>query len=80
DGEGKAIFKDPITDSGMKKSARGRIAVVDGDNDLELRDGDVGALWEITDSNVLAPVWADGKFLRHQSYDDVRATLGHTLL
>lgn len=32
DGEGREIYKDPITDNGMKKSARGFLKVVDGEN------------------------------------------------
>ncbi|MEV5068961.1 nicotinate phosphoribosyltransferase [Microbacterium sp. LMI12-1-1.1] len=74
DGVGHDIQKNPVTDSGLKKSATGRLAV--------LRDGHTGELvlrqqaspLEELNSE-LQPVWEDGEFLRYQSFADVRAVL-----
>lgn len=77
DGKGRDIFKNPVTDSGMKKSARGRLTVIKGERRGELRllDGSIGAAFESSQSNLLRPVWKDGAFIRYQSFADVRAVL-----
>lgn len=63
-GEGKEIYKDPITDSGMKKSAKGRIAVwEDVDGTLTLADGAEGRALEGTDRDLLKTIWEDGVFV-----------------
>lgn len=67
-GEGKAIFKDPKTDDGLKKSLKGRILVT--------RDAS-GRLYTIdnldgNDSGMLTTVWKDGKFIREWGFDEVR--------
>ncbi len=80
-GEEKAIFKDPKTDNGLKKSLKGRIVVVDGN--------DHGALVAIDDASpktrqwaldngddLLETVWKDGKFLKRLGFDEVRANAG----
>ncbi len=77
DGEGRDIFKDPITDNGTKKSARGRVAVVEREGHLVLLDGNDGALAENSPQDVIQTVWEDGEFVREQSYADVRATLSY---
>lgn len=73
--------KDPITDSGMKKSARGRLTVTLTDSeygeDYVLRDGAVGAELENTEVNHLEVVWEDGKFVKEYTFAEVRANLGH---
>lgn len=74
DGEGRAIFKDPKTDSGMKKSATGRLAVhydLDRDDYVLVEN----ATPEDEKHSLLRPVWEDGKFVRMQSFADVRETL-----
>ena len=80
-GEGREIFKDPITDNGLKKSARGRLAVVDvrgdGKVELALRDGEAGARLEGTDEDLFKTVWEDGEFTRYQSFEDVRSVLSY---
>lgn len=76
DWTGYDIAKDPITDNGMKKSAKGRLAVVkDERGELTLWDGGLGATLESNGVSLLAPVWQDGKFLEYQSFADVRAVL-----
>jgi len=80
-GEGKAIFKDPVTDNGTKKSAKGRLAVawglnaVTGENDYILVDGDAGAKLEGTDADMLKTVWEDGQFVKEYTFDEVRKNL-----
>lgn len=72
-GEEKNIFKNPKTDNGLKKSATGRLAVhhqMNGKLVLTQK-----ATPEQEASSVLQPVWENGKFLREQSFEDVRATL-----
>lgn len=73
----KAIFKDPITDSGLKKSARGRLVVLHNeDGELYLKDGLTKAEQEdYAQSNAIQPVWRDGEFLKTQSFADVREVL-----
>lgn len=72
-GEGKEIYKDPVTDNGTKKSARGRIAVVLGDEgELELRDGDEGAKLEGTPDDLLHTVWENGDFVETQNFAGIR--------
>ena len=76
-GEGREIFKDPKTDNGTKKSARGRVAVVDSPDGLILEDGLQGERLENTEANHLVPIWQDGSFVKKQSYADVRAMLSY---
>lgn len=77
DGEGKDIFKDPITDDGLKKSATGRLAVIptwgkDTYRLLEKVDG-----YEESVSS-LRPVWEDGKFIKQYTFAEVRTNLKHS--
>lgn len=72
-GRGRNIQKNPVTDSGLKRSATGRLAVTtDADGELVLIQG---ATPEQEAASHLQPVWEDGKFLRYQSFADVRSTL-----
>jgi nicotinamide phosphoribosyltransferase len=70
DGVGRDIQKDPVTDNGLKRSATGRLAVVPGYLRLIQQ-----ATPEQEAGSALQPVWEDGKFLRYQSFADVRAVL-----
>lgn len=73
DGVGRAIYKDPATDSNhIKRSARGLLRVDrDGDSfvahDLQS--------WEQEAGGELKPVFEDGKMLRHQTLDEIRLRL-----
>lgn len=71
-GEGINVFKDPVTDDGTKKSATGRLAVNREHGELVLEEQ--ARDWEEKIS-LLQPVWEDGKFLKHQSFDEVRKVL-----
>lgn len=69
----KPIFKDPVTDSGVKKSLKGRIAV--------LKTADTGAIYALDEieagsvddeRSMLQTVWEDGKFVKRYSFDQIR--------
>lgn len=77
DGVGYELQKDPVTDSGTKRSARGRLAVArDQDGELTLIQQ---ATPEQEAASLLQPVWADGEFVQHQSFAEVRAVLAEAL-
>lgn len=70
DGEGREIYKDPITDDGTKKSAKGLIQIV--------KDGDTYAMndqvsWDEEQKGELVEVFRDGKLLVDQSLSEIRA-------
>jgi len=77
-GEGVDIFKGPITDSGLKKSAVGRLAVLlDDKGDLSLVDRASAADEE---DSLLRPVWRDGRFIVRQTLEDVRKTAANAVI
>lgn len=69
--QGFEIFKDPKTDSGLKKSAKGLLKVIQGENGLELVDQ---ISWEelTQDDNLLTVVFKDGKFLKETTMAEIR--------
>lgn len=76
-GTPRALFKDPKTDDGTKKSAKGRVAVVKEEGKLVLLDG-----WNYKDTvdrlcpkNRLKTVWEDGKFLQETTFDQIKGVL-----
>jgi nicotinamide phosphoribosyltransferase len=77
DGVGRDIQKSPITDNGLKKSATGRLAVERSPFSGDLVLVQQAEPWEEKLSE-LQPVWEDGKFLRYQSFADVRAVLAES--
>jgi len=68
-GEGREIFKDPITDDGTKKSAKGLMK-------LELENGKYKLIdqvnWETEQTGELVEVFRDGKLLVDQSLSEIR--------
>lgn len=85
EGVEKAIFKDPKTDNGLKKSLKGRIVVARGKN------GELVALDEINpddfdwlsnsragepEGNQLVTVYKNGRFVKELSFDEVRNNTG----
>lgn len=74
-GQARDLYKSPVTDSGEKRSARGRLAVVRADHGLGPLTLIENAPREVEDASLLRPVWRDGKTLRHQSLADVRREL-----
>ena len=69
--QGFEIFKDPKTDSGLKKSAKGLLKVIQGESGLELVDQ---ISWEELrmEDNLLTPVFVNGKFLRETTMAEIR--------
>ncbi len=73
DGKGYDLQKDPVTDSGTKKSAKGRLAVIkNAEGELELIQQ---ATPEQEAASELKVVWRDGEFIRKQTFPEVRAVL-----
>lgn len=71
DGAGHGIFKTPITDNGVKNSAKGRLAVTcDSTGKLVLLEE---ATADEEAASLLRPVWRDGKFIVSESFDVIRA-------
>ncbi|MCD0464619.1 nicotinate phosphoribosyltransferase [Flavobacterium sp. ENC] len=69
-GEGRAIFKDPITDDGTKKSAKGLMKIDLVDGVYHLTDN---VSWEEEQKGELKEVFRDGKLLVDQSLSDIRS-------
>jgi nicotinamide phosphoribosyltransferase len=72
DGTPKEIFKDPKTDDGTKKSAKGLLAVFKQGEDYVLKDrctSDEETLGELT------PIFQDGVLLRETSLSEIRSRL-----
>lgn len=70
-GEGRAIFKEPKTDDGTKRSARGLLRVDrDAEGELVLKDN---CTWEEAKGGLLEPVFRDGQFLKEWTLAEVRA-------
>jgi nicotinamide phosphoribosyltransferase len=68
-GEGRAIFKDPITDDGTKKSAKGLMKIELIDGKYILRDQ---VSWKEEQTGELKEVFRDGKLLINQSLAEIR--------
>jgi nicotinamide phosphoribosyltransferase len=72
DGVEKPIFKNPKTDNGLKKSLRGRIAVLKNTETGDYYAVDEASDWALQKSE-LKTVWKDGVFYKMFGFDDVRA-------
>lgn len=68
---GFEIFKDPVTDTGMKKSARGLLRVLKEGDTVILHDQ---CTWDDVDStdNQLKLVFRNGKFLNYVTLGEIR--------
>lgn len=74
----RAIFKDPITDTGGKKSARGWLTVLKNkEGELELFEHSTRTVQ--SPSDMLQPVFKDGKLLRTESLGTIRNRLQQQL-
>lgn len=73
--ERREIFKDPVTDDGTKKSARGLLCVVKEDGEYKLLDR-VG--WGDEMSSEMEIVFEDGTLYNPQSISDIRKKLQET--
>jgi len=73
DGVAREIFKDPKTDSGLKRSARGLLQVEkDGNGDYHLNER---VTPEEEQYGELKVVFQDGVFFNHQTLEDIRGRL-----
>jgi len=75
DGKAYDLQKDPVTDSGMKKSAKGRLSVQKDEN------GELFLIQQATPeqeaASELKTVWRDGEFVRKQTFAEVREVLAN---
>jgi nicotinamide phosphoribosyltransferase len=68
DGKGRAIFKSPKTDGGVKKSLKGLLQVKDLHVNQEVT-------WEEERDSDLKILYLNGDFINHQSFDSIRKEL-----
>lgn len=71
-GEGREIFKDPITDDGTKKSAKGLIKIEKSKGRFILKDQ---VSWGEEKSGELVEIFRDGRLLVDQSLAEIRLKL-----
>ena len=71
---GKNIFKDPKTDDGTKKSAKGLPMVYDVDGVLHLKDE---CTWEEEGQGLLRVIFEDGKLMNHDTLFDIRERIAN---
>lgn len=76
-GEGREIFKDPITDDGTKKSATGLLCVTKhNENGYMLVDR---VSWEAEGNGELQPIYENGKFYNETTLTEIRDRLSVTI-
>jgi nicotinamide phosphoribosyltransferase len=68
-GEGRAIFKDPITDDGTKKSAKGLMKITLENSAYKLTDN---VSWEDEKQGELVEIFRDGKLVVDWTLADIR--------
>lgn len=78
EGEGREIFKDPITDDGLKKSAKGLLYVQKNDFDGEYELHDMVSR-ETEQKGELKTIFKDGKFYNQTTLTEIRERLTKTL-
>ena len=71
-GVGRELFKDPITDSGTKKSAKGLLRIEATDHGFELQDQQTP---EQETQGALEVVFENGALVKEVSLDEIRARL-----
>jgi nicotinamide phosphoribosyltransferase len=76
-GEGREIFKDPITDDGTKKSATGLLCVE------TLPDGKIGlydkVTWNTEDTGLLQTIYKDGVFHNQTTLTEIRKKISNLI-
>ena len=70
------IFKDPITDDGTKKSARGLLQVVKEGNTFKMNDR---VTWEQEENSELQPVFENGIIVRETTLSKIRGIIEENL-
>lgn len=68
-GEGREIYKDPITDDGTKKSAKGLIKILKEGNIYKMIDQ---VSWEEESQGELEIVFKDGKLIKNLKLNEIR--------
>lgn len=71
-GEGRPIFKDPKTDDGTKRSAKGLLAIRNNGQGFEMADE---VSWETERQGALEQVFVDGRLVREESLAQIRQRL-----
>ena len=71
-GKGRAIYKDPITDDGTKKSAKGLLKIIKEDGTYKMLDE---VSWAEEREGELKEVFRDGKLLKEASLAAIRKRL-----
>ena len=71
-GEGREIFKDPITDDGIKKSAKGLLRVAGDETCMLLEDQ---CTWEDEVTGKLQTIYKDGEFYNQTTLTEIRERL-----
>ncbi len=76
-GEERAIFKDPITDDGTKKSAKGRVTVhrLHNGNGIIYQDEYTEVTAPDKTEDLLLPLFENGKLLRETTLAEIRGRL-----
>jgi len=73
DGKWVDVYKDPITDSG-KRSKKGRVTLIEKDGQFKtIVEGELAEYEEYGFTEVLKPVWENGKLLIDYTLDEIRA-------
>lgn len=74
DGVGREIYKDPVTDDGTKKSAKGLLAVFkDNEGEFYLKDQ---ATWDEVNNCEFKTVFKNGMLFNETTYAEIRKRLG----
>ncbi|WP_417444276.1 nicotinate phosphoribosyltransferase [Joostella sp.] len=76
DGEGREIYKDPITDDGTKKSAKGLLKITLEDGIYKLNDQ---VSWEEEKKGELREVFRDGTLLIDEKLSDIRTRVKNSI-
>ena len=75
-GERREIFKDPITDDGVKKSAKGLVKVIKENNEYKLLD-------QVTEQEekegALKIIYEDGRFRESATLQQIRERINNIL-
>lgn len=75
-GEGREIFKDPVTDDGTKRSATGLLCVKNENGKYILYDR---VSWQEENQSELKTVFKDGKLVKEYSLNEIRTRLNESL-
>jgi nicotinamide phosphoribosyltransferase len=75
-GEARNIFKDPKTDDGTKKSAKGLMQVTEANGTIVMKDQ---CTWEEEKQGLLQTVFENGKIVNEQSLSEIRSRINKQL-